>query len=35
MARVHGTTGTMIGFGAVCVAGTLIVGLLMMAFGFG
>ena len=32
MARAHGTTGAIIGYGTVCVAGTLLAALVMTAF---
>ena len=35
MARAHGLTGAMIGYGAVCVAGTLIAALFVTAFALG
>ena len=35
MARAHGTTGVMIGFGVVCVSGTILAALVMAAFALG
>jgi hypothetical protein len=32
MARAHGTTGVVIGFGALCVAGTFLAGLVLTTF---
>ncbi len=35
MARAHGLTGAMIGYGALCVTGTLIAALFVTAFALG
>jgi hypothetical protein len=35
MARAHGLTGAIIGYGVVCVAGTLLAALVMTAFALG